>query len=274
MSDFRFLRKLTAGLFVTALAVSPSANAAVISSGNSEIGIDPNSVAGTYYWVIDGVNQLSQRTAFYRIGGGAEAPLSAIGMPTVSSSAPNNLTVTYANAMVDVSILYTLVGGPTASGVSSLSEQITVQNVSGAPLDFHFFQYSNFDIGGDAAGDTATLNFGPGLFYVARQGQAGIGVEETVNTPPAAFGQADAMNAILASLTDGGPTTLNNVVTAGPLGDATWALQWDLQLAASGLGSSVPINMQTAFALQFIPEPSAFALAGLGFAAMLFRRRR
>ena len=56
--------------------------------------------------------------------------------------------------------------------------------------------------------------------------------ETTVNLPGANHGSVDYFANTLGLLNDGLPTTLND--NAGPVGpaDVTWALQWDMSLAA------------------------------------------
>jgi hypothetical protein len=117
------------------------------------------------------------------------------------------------------------------------------------------------------------LLFGPNQFYVARQTKAFAALVETVTTPPANHGEASIFPDTINSLNDLLPTTLNDVATAGP-GDATWALQWDFNLAAVGIGSSVQISKDKRLELQVIPEPSVLGLLSLGLAAAAFRHRR
>ncbi|MDB6109574.1 MAG: hypothetical protein JWR69_1324, partial [Pedosphaera sp.] len=55
----------------------------------------------------------------------------------------------------------------------------------------------------------------------------------------------------------------------GP-GNVTWALQWDLTIAAGGTA----LISKDKYLEIIVPEPSTFALTGLGLAAFLLLRRR
>jgi hypothetical protein len=267
------LRLLGAGIALSiGLQVAP-AGVYTLTDNNSSIEIDVGAVTGMTVWSVDGINQAAQHSLWYRVGAaGPENSVSTLGAPMVVTTA-NSMTAEFTTPQFTLTLVYTLLGGGAGSGVSSLSEQITVQNSSGAALDFHFFKYSDFEIGGDPAGDSVELLLGPGMFYVARQSQTGVGVEETVNTPAAVAGQAGVGAANLAALMDASPTTLNNSATAGP-GDVNYILEFVRTLAPEGVGSSVYFSSQMGFELQIIPEPSAFAFFALGIAGFVLLHRR
>jgi hypothetical protein len=267
------LRLLGAGIALSiGLQVAP-AGVYTLTDNNSAVQLDVGVPTGLTVWSVDGINQAAQHSLWYRVGAsGPESSISTLGTPTVTTTG-NSLTAEYTTAQFTLTLLYTLLGGGPGSGVSSLSEQITVQNSSGSALDFHFFRYTDFDVGGDPAGDSVELMLGPGMFYIARQSQPGVGVEETVNTPAAVAGQAGVGTANLDALTDANPTTLNNTVTAGP-GDVNYILEFVRTLAPEGVGSSVYFASQMGFELQIIPEPSAFAFFALGIAGFVLLHRR
>jgi hypothetical protein len=58
----------------------------------------------------------------------------------------------------------------------------------------------------------------------------------------------------------------------GPVGpgDVTWALQWDLIIPAGG---SLGISKDKSRHINFVPEPSSLALAGLSAVVLAFRRK-
>ena len=153
-----------------------------------------------------------------------------------------------------------------------MGESIVINNTSASALDFHFFQYSDFDLGGTTGGQTVQLGKNlSGLFNEALQTAPGVAFTETVLTPGANHGEAGLFNTTLVKLNDGTPTTLND--NAGPVGpgDATWAFEWDLSIAP---GSSALISKDKYIQLQPIPEPSSLALISLGLAGWLIKRRR
>ena len=244
-----------------------------LTDGNSQAQIDPSTQLGTYSWTVDGQDQLYQQWFWYRVGTvNPESSIDTISTPTVSSTAANNLTTTYANNSFSIKVLYTLQGGAAGSGVADMSEQITINNTSGASLNFHFFQYVDFDLAGDPPNDTVQLGKNlSGLFNEARQTDGLRALSETVDTPGANHAEANVYPNTLNKLNDGAPTVLSD--NAGPVGpdNVTWAFQWDINLTASGTGSSFVIGKQKHLDVGQVPEPSALAIIALGLIACLLR---
>jgi hypothetical protein len=226
-----------------------------------------------FNWLVDGTDHLSVQWFWYRIGGaGGESGINTISAPGIVTPNARTLELTYANALLSVRVDYLLTGGVAGSGLSQVNESVLVRNLSGAPLDLHFFQYSDFDLNGIAAGDTVALGTDIlGKYNEAFQTKGGISFSETGVTPGANRGEAALFPVLLNSLTDGAPTTLSNFAgPAGP-GDATWAFQWDVTLPADGSFTFSKVKNITA-----VPEPSAVALAllGVGFVGVLRRSRK
>jgi hypothetical protein len=164
-----------------------------------------------------------------------------------------------------------LLGGANGSGGSDIGEQIKIKNLTASPLTFHFFQYTDFDLNGDFAGDTVEL--GKNLmnqFNQALQTKGNIHFADTVISPGASHGQAGIGQTIFNSLIDNSPTTLTDY--AGPItGDATWAFEWDPTIAAGGsFNISIDKNQYS------VPEPSTWSLIPMGLMAfgMMRRNRR
>ena len=82
----------------------------------------------------------------------------------------------------------------------------------------------------------------------------------------AATNATPVVAATITSLTDGLPTTLNDMTSFGP-GDATFAYQWDISMAP---GSTFIISK----ILSVVPEPSSAALLSLGILGFGMLRRR
>jgi hypothetical protein len=264
-----------ASLGAMLLAFGSQAQIFTLADGNSVAGLNIGSSAGMYSWNVDGVNQLAQQWFWYRVG--ATGPESSIdrgmGLQSSTLTAPNQLTATYGSATNPLSlrISYTLTGGTAGSGASDMQEALTLVNHGNTTLSLHFFQYSDFDLGGTPGGDIVALRRNlSGRFYEALQSKGPITLNETVDTvatPGADHGEAGLFNTTLVRLNDGSPTTLNDVASAGP-GDATWAFEWDLEIAA---GASVVINKDK---LLQVPEPSTAALGLLGLGAWFLRRKK
>ncbi|HYG22175.1 MAG TPA: PEP-CTERM sorting domain-containing protein [Verrucomicrobiae bacterium] len=254
-------------------APSPALAApAKLTDSNSSLVINPTSDQLMTTWLVDGVSQLVLQSFYLRVGSvGGESALSTL--PLISQSQPtaNTLNVLYGNAMFSIETSYSLVGGSSGSGVSSVSEQVKITNLSGSALDFHFFQYADFDLAGSSANDTVQLGKNiQGFYNEALQFKpSNLGTVDTVLTSGANHGQVSSFPTILNSLNDGAPTTLND--NSGPMtGDATWAFQWDRLIAA---GDSFIIGIDKNLYLVPIPEPSIFALGALGAAFMAMKRR-
>lgn len=260
-----------AGLLSFTSNVAPAAPVN-LQSGISSVVINPTSDQAVTSWLVDGVSQMVLQGFYYRIGSvGGESAISTIPLVSQTLLNPSTLSVTYANGTFSIEATYSLLGGSPGSGEASLSEQIRITNLSGGALDFHFFQYADFDLNGTSAGDTVELGKNLQGFYNEAFQFEGATIADTVFTPGANLGQVGSFPDLLNAMNDSLPTTLNG--DAGPLnnGDVTWALQWNRLIAA---GSSLIIGIDKT--LYAVPEPTAGSIAGLSMLllAALKRSRR
>jgi len=205
-----------------------------LTNANSVVEISTNSSAGAYTWSVDGVDQLSQQWFWFRVGSvDPEQSLNSLSTPTVSTNADGRgMTAFYSNHIFTIQVDYHLTGGQEGSGRSSLSSSVQINNLTINPLEFHFFDYADFDLGGTAGSDSTAVRFSPNQFFVADQSDVTASapiIQETVNSPAASHTQAEPFAVILSSLNDGSPSTLDDTTTAGP-GDTTYGFQWDFTL--------------------------------------------
>lgn len=237
---------------------------------NKPTSIDINTVtgAGIYNWNAAGVSQLNYHWFYYRVGAvGPEAPIQNINnSPTVVyTPAARALDLTYDNGSYSVQTSFQLTGGNTPN----LSEIITIHNHSGANLDFHFFQYSDFDLFGSSGGQSVqfSTNAVTGQYYKAIQTDGTHTITEKVNTatPPISHFEAQYVGNTLGSLLDGSPTTLSDTISAG-VGNVTFAYQWDVNMADN-------TSFQLSKLLTIAPEPSAISLVIACIATMRMARR-
>jgi hypothetical protein len=246
-----------------------------LTDGNSSAQIAPNSQAGMFKWTVGGVNQLNQQWFWYALGNNAPASIDTISAAALSGVTANALTTTYGNATFNVGVTYTLTGG-TGVGpmggteVSDIGESIKIVNTSAATLNFHFYEYSNFNLDGIPGGNSVTLSKLNGLFADAFQTNGGLALTETIVAPGANHGEAELFLGTLNELNNGvNPVTLSDNLTAGP-GNVTWALEWDLSIGAD---DSALISKDKYLKIVLIPEPSVLALISLGVAALFVRKR-
>jgi hypothetical protein len=255
------------------IAANASASDFTLANKNSTMGVNiTNAAAGVQSWTVDGVNYLNHQWFYFRVGsGGPEAPIQSISStPTISLTTLSSfslLNLTYANASYSVQTSIKLSGNTPGSGRANLAEDITVRNLSGAPLDFHFFQYSDFNIHGVAGGQSVQFfqNAINGEYYKAVQTDGIRTVTEVLNSTIVPLGHVEAglFNSTLASLNDGASTTLSDVTSAG-VGDVTFAYQWDVTLAPGA-------SFQLSKLIEIAPEPSSMSI--LGIAAAVYAAR-
>ena len=278
MKDRYLFRKGTliqCGVIATTLGVSvwqSPAQIVTLTDNNSVAQIDTGTSSGMFNWSVDGSPQLFQQWFWLRVGAvGGEAPINTIGAPANTTPTARDLTSIYNNGSYSVRVAYQLNGGAINSGTSGMSEAIRIENLTAGPLDFHFFQYTDFDLGG--AGNNTTVlsqNLFTGRYTTADQVGPGGVFQETLATPGANRAEAGIFPNTVNSLNDASTTTLNNNLNAGP-GDTTYAFQWDVTIVGGG---SFEINKALSLQLTNVPEPSALALISLGLAGVALRKRR
>jgi len=272
VSSFAVVRALLCVIVfcgVASLAAQHS-NAALLTliDDNSSADFDTATPANNYNWFVDNGDLLAQQAFWYRIGpAGSETsvhtlPIGVQGTTDANFDGnPDTLFVRYNGAGFRVETRYTLDGGVPGSGNSDMGEQINIINLTSSPLDFHFFQYADFDL---SAADTA-------LFTNANtvdQTGGGLRLAETVVTPVPSHREAQFFPITLNKLNDGLPTTLIDNAGIGA-GDVTWAFQWDVVIPPSG-------NFQISKDKNIIrvPEPGLLSLISLATGLLLTQRRK
>lgn len=255
---------LLPGAFATTLNLSDANSSIKTTSQSSDIPFGINT------WTIDGEDQLFSHWFYYRIGDtGGERPISSLTQIDASST-PNSANITYElSGIFSLNVDFTLLGGSPGSHWSQLNDVMHITNLTGAPLDLHFFQYFDFDLGGTDQNNGADFD---SARTTVRQFGAEYSVRHTAadsDNLPSLY-ETGFYSALFNSLNDGCPTTLNNNPSLGA-GDATFALQWDTNIAG---GESALIQTQTTME-GAVPEPMTFLLVGAGlFGLSQIQRRR
>ena len=272
----RLIRLLALVLALAAVVPQSRASTNVwsLADNNSTASIDVADPRGMFNWSLtmpdnSVQNQLFQQWFWYRAGSTLpNRSIDTIGIPTVSQPNARTLSASYANSSYSVRVDYILTGGSISSGVSDIGESITISNASLSTLDFHFYQYSTFQLEGTSTGEAVQLSRNlRNLWNEADVLKGTLGLTETVTTPGAQHAEggtaAQVLNDVqnLANLTD--------LVAAGANTNA-WALEWDFQIAP---GSTALISKDKYLTVPAIPEPAVLGLISVGVVLYGLRRR-
>ena len=255
-------------LICLALASSALVGAAhainfTLTDGNSVV--NGNDVSQLQDWTTDGVDHLFNQDYYWRIGNTAEQNIGAIGPMALTVIAPNIAKVSFTNAgLFQIDITYILAGGAPGSGTSDIGETVRIQNLSNGALDFHLFEYDDFDINQTAGGDFASMLNSSTVSQWEGSVTAMVG---TVPIPDA--WQIAAWPSIRNDLQNGTATNLNNTGSGSGPADLAFALQWDRSIAAGGT-----FIMSKNKRIETVPEPATMTALGLGIAAMIRRRNK
>ncbi len=257
----------SAAIASTAIASDPQF---VLSDRNSTATFDVNN--GQIAWEVDGVSQLFAQEFYFRRAFDTRehllsaANLSLDGILTTDTNpfrddSDDSLSQLYSDdAGLQIETVFTLRGGSDGSSRADLAEQIIIRNLSQESMSISFFQFVDFDLGGDAAGDAGQIVSG----NTVSQSDDGFFVSETVVTPQPNYFQVGDADEISGMLNDESVDSLDN--TASYAGNVGWSFQWDITLAA---GQSFIITKDKSV----VPAPGSFALLGLA-GAIVTRRRR
>lgn len=220
--------------------------------------------SGLSDWQVGGMNQLYQQWFYYSLGSGTINSIDTIASPSSINNHNTGpapfLSATYAGSAISVTTKFGLNNTPT------LSDTITVLNPlsSGQTQVFHFYQYSDFDLGGVAGSQNVQFNSnGSGTAYEVDQAGGTASLEGTVTAVSGGVSvvpeeQAGIYDGAQFGLANGNAApTLNDTLIAGP-GDVVYAYEWDLTLAP---GSSIQISENQIIT---VPEPSTLVLISVG----------
>jgi len=275
---------LLPGNGIAQIMMSDGGSTAYINTGNT-------GTLGMNSWtVLNGQNQLNQQWFWYSVNGAAPQPINGLGGLNVVDNAfggqgLNDVTITYANTQLSVSIEYQLTGFGNNSGNADMAEGIAVQNLTAGPVSLSFYQYSYFGLLGNLTPNNVMISGSPGMYTGAQQTAGGMpnstGIAEVITAPDANRAEAAYFNQTLTELNGANYLNLNNVMSAGP-GNVTWAFQWNATLQAYGSvdGDGNPtdtlaIAKDKGLGVSLVPEPSTVAMIALGMGALgLMLRRR
>src|SRR5262249_31783056 len=151
-------------LALLSLTVFSSTNVAratgsyTLTSSNSSVTIDAGSDWGMSNWTVDCVDQLYRQWFWYCVGdSGKERPVNSLSFLGADCGGTGGLSLLYGSSQFRVDLSFSLTGGAWGTHDSDIDEKIKIRNISSSPLQFHLFQYADFDLAGSGPGDSLTL---------------------------------------------------------------------------------------------------------------------
>lgn len=256
-----------------ACGVTAQATPFVLQDQNSTAAYETQTQDGQHSWIVDGVSHLNKQWFWYRTdampGESSIDALTQVGAVVTDTnpftdSRPDTLAVLYADPgqQFQIELGLRLRGATFGSGSADIAEQISIRNLTGSPLGFHFFQYVDFDLNGNPQGDlTAFLADNT----VEQRKFGGSAVTETVITSRSDHHETQLVPITLNRLNDAMPTTLDDSNAAGPA-NVAWAFEWDVNIP--GFGEFLISKDK-----QITPEPATLSLLALGGLVALRRKR-
>lgn len=258
-------------LAALALAAGTASAQFTIFDGNSSA--DFNSNQGQVNWLVDGTDQVFTQEFWFRRNGVDSRELRVdstnlnLGGTFVTDTNPftDNRNDAFGTLFQDgngleFEVLFTLRGGTNGSGQADLAEQITIRNRGSSAVSLSFFQFVDFDLGGDFSDDMGQILSG----NVVQQWDNDFTVSETVVTPAPTLFQMSNQLDIASLLGDNDIDDLNGSMMFA--GDVGWAFQWNITLGAN---QSFLISKDKSIT----PAPGALALLGMMGLAGTRRRR-
>jgi hypothetical protein len=260
----RWITRITLclGLVAAWPANTGAMNVYILSDDNSSASLGGGQ-SGLDTWTVDGRQLLDQSSLDYRVGrSGSGVSIDALGSPHVTQPDASTLEAAYAGRQFGIEVSYALAGGPEGSGASSLTEQITIQNLTSRTLDFHLFQTMVFDV----AGTVQLLKDSKGLVDGATLTGDGFSISEIVN-PPASSASGHGAAGLPKFSRLGDALLAGNPDCSDPSATAGWVFEWDRQIAPNGT-----LMLESGFDLVPVPEPATASLLFAGLAALALGR--
>jgi len=257
-------------MLVAGSVVQSVAQIYTLSARNTSVQItDSGASSGLSDWLINGVNQLNQQWFYYSIGSGAVNSIDTISSPSApvlgGSSKSPTFTTTYSDSLISVTPTFTLGSSPVGSSTATLGTTITINNPSASTQTYHFYQFSDFYLGGVSGNQSVqfTAN-GLGSFNVVQTSLTGASLVGTISAISGGASDTTEVEAGIGTtfgLVNGNPAPMFNdsPLSAGP-GNVVFAYEWDATVVSGG---SVTISE-----IQSVPEPFSVTLISSGLVAL------
>jgi len=261
-----------AGVAVAALGCPlASADEVLLTDRGSSARFNTGTQAGLFDWVVDGVDNMGSSWVWFRIGPvGGEASIDTLNQTNLivddRDADPGNefLSVEYTSPdRFAMTLEYSLVGEVPGSGVSLMLGTTRIENIGDRALDFHLFQYYDYNLAGEANDRLVRI---VGRNGVAQEDGPGELAQWSVAPVFPSRVEVDFVPAILNSLNDGQPTSLSGA--RGPIGPGDLSAAFEFEFAL-GVNESILLANPS---LVTIPEPHVSILL-IGLVLGLLARR-
>ena len=262
------MRTRSAFVTIGLLCVASSQAAFSLNHNGSVVDIDETQ-ARINNWFVGGVDNVFDHSYWFRVGdAGNAARVSTISAGAVTMFSPRAAEVVYADASWRVTISYLLTASSNGL-MADLTESVLVENLGGSAA-LRFFQYSDWDMNGTAANDTATrlnsstISMVDGAFSGINSVHGGTPIPDFTEIAlfPSTINNIDTTNGYNLNTAAGGG--IGQQIS----GDVAYGFQWNRNL---GQGGSFVMSTNKVAA---VPEPASMIALGLGAAALLARKRR
>jgi hypothetical protein len=260
---------ILAGLLVGIIGGTAQAGL-ILTQGSSSVTID-HTLGGVDSWTINGKENIDNEWFWMQVGAtGTAHKVGSIGSVSETQVSSTIGLQTFTTPDYSLEVLWKL--ADTGGGLSQLTENLTLTNVSSSTKNYRLFEFTDFDLFGGLIGSVVPTTNSGGKYVRATQTSTNgtVGEVGMLDTYAADRYEATTAHGALIPLieTPGGYNLANTVGTVGP-GDVEFALQWNRTVT---VGNSVTLAKSKTIS-PVVPEAGTVILFGLGILGVGLTRR-